>query len=95
VQGQYDKVIKEELPEIFKAFKRIDPKQPKYHPKLSIIICGKRHHARFYPTTDENADKNGNTRPGTVRLSFPRMSLALSKHADAGTRQGRDLRARL
>ncbi|KAI0028802.1 Piwi domain-containing protein, partial [Vararia minispora EC-137] len=64
--GQYDMVIYKELPEIFKAFKRIDPKQPKYSPKLSVIICGKRHHARFYATTEENADKNGNTRPGTV-----------------------------
>ncbi|KAI0028216.1 Piwi domain-containing protein, partial [Vararia minispora EC-137] len=62
----YDMVIYKELPEIFKAFKRIDPKQPKYSPKLSVIICGKRHHARFYATTEENADKNGNTRPGTV-----------------------------
>lgn len=37
-----------------------------YRPKLTIIICGKRHHARFYATTDTAADRNGNTRPGTV-----------------------------
>lgn len=65
-QGQYDKVIKEELPQIFEAFKRIDPKNPRYHPTLSIVICGKRHNARFYPTDSEFADRNGNTRPGTV-----------------------------
>ncbi|KAI0313100.1 Piwi-domain-containing protein [Amylostereum chailletii] len=65
-EGQYDKVLREELPQIFEAFKRIDPQNPRYHPTLSIVICGKRHHARFYPTSDENADKNGNTRPGTV-----------------------------
>ncbi|KAI0065147.1 Piwi-domain-containing protein [Artomyces pyxidatus] len=65
-EGQYDKVIYEELPQIFQAFKVIDPKNPKYQPKLSIVICGKRHHARFYPDKSENADKNGNTRPGTV-----------------------------
>ncbi|KAI0300639.1 Piwi-domain-containing protein [Multifurca ochricompacta] len=65
-EGQYDKVIREELPQIFEAFKRIDAKNPRYHPTLSILICGKRHHARFYPTDSEHADKNGNTRPGTV-----------------------------
>lgn len=33
-----------------------------------ILMIAKqiRHHARFYPTTDQNADRNGNTRPGTV-----------------------------
>jgi eukaryotic translation initiation factor 2C len=33
---------------------------------LSIIICGKRHHARFFSTNADHADRNGNTRPGTV-----------------------------
>jgi len=59
-------VIKEELPQIFEAFKRIDAKNPRYHPTLSVVICGKRHNARFYPTDSEYADRNGNTRPGTV-----------------------------
>lgn len=59
-------MIKEELPQIFEAFKRIDPKNARYHPTLSIVICGKRHNARFYPTDSEFADRNGNTRPGTV-----------------------------
>jgi eukaryotic translation initiation factor 2C len=66
MQGQYDKVLKEELPQIFEAFKRIDPKNPRYHPTLSIFICGKRHNARFFPPNSEFADKNGNTLPGTV-----------------------------
>lgn len=65
-EGQYDKVVNEELPQIIAAFKRIDPKNPRYRPTLSILICGKRHHARFYPTDSNLADKNGNTRPGTV-----------------------------
>jgi len=33
---------------------------------LSIVVCGKRHHARFFPTDSKHADRNGNTRPGTV-----------------------------
>ncbi|KAI0248543.1 Piwi-domain-containing protein [Lactifluus subvellereus] len=65
-EGQYDKVNREELPQIFEAFKRIDPKNPRYHPTLTIFICGKRHNARFFPTSSEFADRNGNTRPGTV-----------------------------
>jgi len=43
-------VIKEELPQIFEAFKRIDAKNPQYHPMRSVVICGKQHNARFYPT---------------------------------------------
>ncbi|KAI0313106.1 Piwi-domain-containing protein [Amylostereum chailletii] len=65
-EGQYDKVLREELPQLFEAFKRIDPKKPNYHPTLSIVICGKRHHARAYPTVEGAADGKGNTRPGTV-----------------------------
>jgi len=59
-------VIKEELPQIFEASKRINTKNPRYHPTLSIVICGKQHNARFYPINSEFADRNSNTRPGTV-----------------------------
>ncbi len=59
-------MLREELPQIIAAFKRIDAKNPGYRPTLSIVICGKRHNARFYPTDSEFADRNGNTRPGTV-----------------------------
>ncbi|KAH8832943.1 Piwi-domain-containing protein [Flagelloscypha sp. PMI_526] len=64
-EGQYDIVIGEELQKIKEALKRVDP-SGKYKPTLSIIICGKRHHARFYPTDSPNATQNGNTKPGTV-----------------------------
>ncbi|KAJ8091756.1 hypothetical protein PM082_020991 [Marasmius tenuissimus] len=67
-EGQYDTVISQELKQILEAFKRFntsDRKKP-YRPKISIIICGKRHHARFYPTNVAYAAQNGNTRPGTV-----------------------------
>ncbi|KAK0486559.1 argonaute-like protein [Armillaria novae-zelandiae] len=66
-EGQYDIVIREELIQIKEAAKRLNTKDRKaYKPLVSIIICGKRHHARFYPTDSANADKNGNTKPGTV-----------------------------
>lgn len=51
------------------AFKRVSPgggpQGKPYRPLLTIIICGKRHHVRNWPA-DALADKNGNTRPGTV-----------------------------
>jgi eukaryotic translation initiation factor 2C len=68
LKGQFNKVLVDELPEIKEAFKKFNTKERKipYEPKLSIVICGKRHHARFYPTNSAFADRNGNTRPGTV-----------------------------
>jgi eukaryotic translation initiation factor 2C len=40
-------------------------------PFFSILVLftarqGKRHHTRFYPVEEGNADHNGNPRPGTV-----------------------------
>ncbi|KAI0078016.1 Piwi-domain-containing protein [Panus rudis PR-1116 ss-1] len=63
-EGQYDLVLRHELPQLLNAFKKLQG--GKYRPKLSIIICGKRHHARPYPTKQEDATQNGNTPPGTV-----------------------------
>ncbi|KAJ3494420.1 hypothetical protein NLJ89_g10812 [Agrocybe chaxingu] len=67
-EGQFDAVLQEELPQMLEAFKKLNTKERKtpYKPQLSVIICGKRHHARFYPTNSQYADRNGNTRPGTV-----------------------------
>ncbi|KAI0370698.1 Piwi-domain-containing protein [Pilatotrama ljubarskyi] len=66
-EGQYHLVLREELPKIQAAFKQISPKAP-YKPTLTIAICGKRHHARFWPTApgEANMTQNGNTVPGTV-----------------------------
>lgn len=65
LQGQYQLILDEELPRIQDAFKRVSPKVP-YNPKLTIQVCGKRHHGRFYPTDSKDASRNGNTLPGTV-----------------------------
>lgn len=48
------------------AFRKFDKPGKRYDPKLTIVICGKRHHTRFYPTEAANADRNGNPKPGTV-----------------------------
>ncbi|KAG6856712.1 hypothetical protein H0H87_001501 [Tephrocybe sp. NHM501043] len=65
-EGQFAIVVDEELPAIKKAFSKFDTAKAPYRPKLSIIICGKRHHTRFYPTEERNADHNGNPKAGTV-----------------------------
>ncbi|KAK2467586.1 hypothetical protein APHAL10511_000441 [Amanita phalloides] len=62
-EGQFPDIIREELPQILDAFKSI---RDKYRPFLSIIICQKRHHTKFFATDIADADKNGNTKPGTV-----------------------------
>src|ERR1700684_913397 len=51
-KGQFQTVIDEELPQILESFEKLNTKAKStpYKPKLTIIICGKRHHARFYPT---------------------------------------------
>ena len=63
-KAQYDLVLKNELPRILNAFKLF--KQGNYRPALTIVICGKRHHTRNYPTSQDHATPNGNTPPGTV-----------------------------
>ena len=65
MQSQYEQVITHELPRLQAAFKQISPERA-YKPKLSIIVCGKGHNARFWAPDSEHATKNGNTLPGTV-----------------------------
>ena len=65
-EGQFQIVVGEELPAIKAAFHQFSTPQAAYTPKLTIVICGKRHHTRFYPTEESAADRDGNPRPGTV-----------------------------
>jgi len=65
-EGQFKAVIEEELPGMKAAFRKFDTAQKPYLPRLTIVICGKRHHTRFYPTNEAEADDKGNPRPGTV-----------------------------
>src|SRR4051812_28166459 len=54
------------MPEMTKSFSKFDEGGKRYRPQLTIVICGKRHHTRFYPTDAQGADHLGNPRPGTV-----------------------------
>jgi len=65
-EGQFNTVVAEEMPAIQAAFRKFATPQAQYNPKLTIVICGKRHHTRFYPMEEKNGDNNGNPRPGTV-----------------------------
>ncbi|KZT63105.1 argonaute-like protein [Daedalea quercina L-15889] len=65
-EGQFAIVVAEEMPEIKKAFQKFNTAQKPYSPKLTIVICGKRHHTRFYPTETQHADRLGNPKAGTV-----------------------------
>lgn len=65
-EGQYPIVMREEYPHFIEAFKDLYGAEPK-HPKISIIVVGKRHHTRFYPTNMKDTDeRTGNPKPGTV-----------------------------
>jgi len=65
-EGQFNTVIQDELPQMIEAFVVFGNAKQPYRPKLTIVVCGKRHHTRFFPTDAQFADRNGNPRPGTV-----------------------------
>jgi len=74
-EGQYDQVLNKELPGFNNAFEKKYGARDKW-PKMAIIVVGKRHHTRFYPTKEADSDlrvdprsgqkKGGNPLPGTV-----------------------------
>ena len=67
-EGQYKLVLEEELPEMRLACKGLYSASLTKQgiPRISIIIVGKRHHTRFYPTKAEEADDSSNPQNGTV-----------------------------
>lgn len=67
-EGQYQLVIDDEIQLIRDAFKEMYPADltKRGLPHLSVIIVGKRHHTRFYPTQTKDMDRGGNCKPGTV-----------------------------
>ncbi|KAF7505467.1 hypothetical protein GJ744_000714 [Endocarpon pusillum] len=67
-EGDYEKVLNTELPLLRKACVDLYPAQDtkKGLPHITIIIVGKRHHTRFYPTNVSDADRSGNPKNGTI-----------------------------
>jgi hypothetical protein len=64
-EGQYAQILEKEVPPLEAAFEKMYGARAKW-PKLTVIIVGKRHHARFYPTKMEEASNSSNPLPGTV-----------------------------
>ena len=67
-EGQYQTVLDVELVQIRRACEKLYPAtdSKKGIPHISIIVVGKRHHTRFYPTKTEDADRSSNPQNGTV-----------------------------
>ena len=67
-EGQYSKVLDTELPLLRKACTELYPPldTKKGLPHITIVIVGKRHHTRFYPTNAGDADRSSNPKNGTI-----------------------------
>lgn len=67
-EGQYQLLLDQELPLMRSACRQVYPAMATKQgfPKVSIVVCGKRHHTRFYPTQEGDADRSSNCLPGTV-----------------------------
>ncbi|KAG8684639.1 hypothetical protein FRC09_015261, partial [Ceratobasidium sp. 395] len=59
-EGQFEQVLEFELSAIQEACKR-----HQIQPTITVVVVGKRHHVRFFPTHGQ-ADKSGNCPAGTV-----------------------------
>ncbi|KIY71783.1 Piwi-domain-containing protein [Cylindrobasidium torrendii FP15055 ss-10] len=60
-EGEFAQVLEQELPMLQAA-----ARNAKLDVKITFVIVGKRHHLRFFPTTNNDADRSGNLPPGTV-----------------------------
>jgi hypothetical protein len=67
-EGQYDLVLEHELPDLRKACQELYPAESTKQgiPHITIIIVGKRHNTRFYPTDKRDSDRSSNPQNGTV-----------------------------
>lgn len=64
-EGQFDKVLNEEVAHMKKAVATLFPSADV---KWTVIVCTKRHHIRIFPKDNDSqaGDKNGNPHPGTL-----------------------------
>ena len=68
-EAQYREVLDVELPLLRKACSKLypAPDQKKGLPRITIVVVGKRHHTRFYPVNQKDADDGvSNPVPGTI-----------------------------
>lgn len=62
-EGQHDMVMRSEFTQLRQACMEVYKGE---QPKMTIAIAAKRHHWRFAPTKEGDADKYSNPKPGTV-----------------------------
>ncbi|KAJ7732583.1 argonaute-like protein [Mycena maculata] len=60
-EGQFQQVLDQELPLIKAACREL-----KINPTITLVVVGKRHHVRLFPTNERDADRSGNLPAGTV-----------------------------
>jgi len=62
-EGQFKTVIDEELPRLKRACAKagLNPLPP-----VTVVVVGKRHHVRLFPTSKQDEDRSGNCPSGTV-----------------------------
>ncbi|KIW12117.1 hypothetical protein PV08_09391 [Exophiala spinifera] len=67
-EGEYAKVLGQEVPLFREAGKDLYPadRTKAGFPRITVIVVGKRHHTRFYPTRPDDGDRNMNPKNGTV-----------------------------
>ncbi len=61
-EGQFKEVMEKEIAGIRRACYRVNPN---WNPKITYVICTKRHHARFFPQNPKDGDRSMNCLPGT------------------------------
>lgn len=60
-----------------------------YKPTLTFVVVQKRHHARFFPVEQKDADRTGNCQPGTVSiLMADSWRMGLLTDVQLGSRYG-------
>ncbi|OAD76297.1 hypothetical protein PHYBLDRAFT_123569 [Phycomyces blakesleeanus NRRL 1555(-)] len=62
-EGQFKQVLDGEVAAIRAACLSLDKT---YNPTITFVVVQKRHHARFFPIDQRDADRTGNCMPGTV-----------------------------
>lgn len=62
-EGQFDEVRINEIAAIQQACTELERG---YEPKITFIVCQKRHHTRLFPTNPRDAGKGNNVPPGTI-----------------------------